>query len=448
MEISRLYEIFCQHPVVTTDTRDCPEGSIFFALKGAHFDGNRFALQALEAGCAYAVVDDAETAAADKRCILCDNVLTTLQQLAAHHRRHLNTPILQITGTNGKTTTKELVAAVLSERYNVLYTIGNLNNHIGVPKTLLRLTNEHEFAVIETGANHIGEIAALSEIVQPDCALITNVGKAHLEGFGSFEGVIAAKTELYDFIRRRNNASPDENKQTAFIFLPADNPHLVPHAEGLPAFTYGSENSGTDIEGAAMACDPFLTFRWRERGGEWHRVSTRLIGAYNLHNLLAAVAVGRHFGVAPNRIDAALARYAPNNSRSEFRRTTRNRLIIDAYNANLSSMQAALENFRLIADVQKTAILGEMRELGATSLAAHSEVVTLAAAAGCREVWLVGAQFAAADAPSTDVSPTLFRYFSDVEAVKSELRNHPLVDQLILIKGSNGTKLFELPELL
>lgn len=438
MTLSALYQLFRQHPVTTTDTRNCPAGSIFFALKGANFNGNHFALQALEAGCAYAVVDEAEVAAADERCLLFDDVLTTLQQLAALHRRTLGTPILQITGTNGKTTTKELTAAVLSEKYDLLYTLGNFNNHIGVPKTLLRLTPEHEFAVVETGANHCGEIAELSAIVQPDCGLITNVGKAHLEGFGSFEGVVRTKTELYAHLR----------KTGGFVFLHGDNPYLAPKAEGMKAITYGAPSRDYDIEGEVVGCDPFVSFRWRQRGGAWHTIQTQLIGTYNLDNLLAAVAVGVHFGVAPESIDAALSQYAPTNNRSEFRRTAHNRLVVDAYNANLSSMRAAIENFRAIEADNKMLILGEMREMGDASVAAHAEVMQLTAAMGdaFKEVWFVGDEFEKARVQMDAETTRLFRYFDHVEAVKSALKEHPLHNRFVLIKGSNGTRLFELPE--
>lgn len=440
MTLSTLYQLFLEYPVITTDTRDCPAGSIFFALKGANFNGNRFALQALEAGCAYAVVDEAEVAASDERCLLFDDVLTTLQQLAALHRQTLATPILQITGTNGKTTTKELTAAVLSEKYNLLYTLGNFNNHIGVPKTLLRLTAEHEFAVIETGASHCGEIAELSEIVQPNCGLITNVGKAHLEGFGSFEGVIQTKTELYAHLR----------KTVGFVFLHGDNPYLVPKAEGMEAITYGAPSHHYDIEGEVVGCDPFVAFRWRQRDGEWHVVHTQLIGTYNLDNLLAAVAVGVRFGVAPERIDAALSQYTPTNNRSEFRRTAKNRLVVDAYNANLSSMRAAIENFRAIEASCKMLILGEMREMGEASIEAHAEVMNLTAAIGTAfdEVWFVGGEFEKARTQLDAATTQHFHYFENVEAVKGALTEHPLCDRFILIKGSNGTRLFELPALL
>lgn len=430
MNIADLYQLFCQHPEVTTDTRNCPRGAIFFALRGASFNGNAFALKALEAGCAYAVVDD-ETVAGDPRLVHVDDVLQTLQDLAALHRRHLGLPVVQITGTNGKTTTKELVSAVLGERFNVLFTQGNLNNHIGVPKTLLRLRPEHDIAVIETGANHPGEIAALTTIVQPDCGLITNVGKAHLEGFGSFEGVIRTKGELYDYLR---------TKPGAFIFLHADNPHLTQMADGLKAFTYGAPGKGCDVEGEVVSCTPFLNLRWRAAGGEWQNVETHLIGAYNIGNVLAAAAVGTHFGVSPEAVSHALSHYEPTNNRSELMKTAANELIIDAYNANPTSMKAALDNFRLISHPHKMAILGEMRELGAASAEEHRRVVEEAAALGCEELWFVGANFA----PYAGTH----RCFANVEEVESALKTAPVEGRLVLIKGSNGTRLYLLPQYL
>lgn len=455
MEISELYRIFCEHPVITTDTRDCPTGSLFFALKGETFDGNLFAHKALEAGSAYAVVDNADVAAGDARYILVNDVLTTLQDLAAHHRRVLGTPIVQITGTNGKTTTKELTAAVLSEQYRTLYTLGNFNNHIGVPKTLLRLASDDDIAVIETGANHPGEIALLSKIVDADCGLITNVGKAHLEGFGSFDGVIKTKSELYDYLRGKavtaaeDEANPDDEEVSAaapFIFLHADNEWLPARAEGLEAVTYGAPGRGYDVEGEVVDCAPFLRLRWRVKDGEWQEVQTQLIGAYNIDNILAAAAVGTHFGVSPEQVSHALTEYHPSNSRSEFRRTEKNRLIVDAYNANVSSMHAALENFRLIDDPAKMMILGDMRELGDASAAAHQEIADLAATTGSTAIWFVGDNFASvtpADADGVEV-----RHFQNVEEAKAAIAASPLCDKLILIKGSNGTKLFQLPEML
>lgn len=463
MTLSALYELYLAHPIVTTDTRRCPKGSIFFALRGANFDGNQFAAQALEAGCALAVVDDAAVVKGEQY-VLVDDVLTTLQQLASHHRQILGTPIVQITGTNGKTTTKELVAAVLSQRYNLLYTEGNLNNHIGVPLTLLRLRPEHEMAVVETGANHIGEIALLSDLVQPTCGLITNVGKAHLEGFGSLEGVVQAKTELYTHMRQRHEeVLPSDIVQfdslltsgvkPPFVFLDTDNELLVPYAEGLSQATYSETGGKGKVQGEVERCAPFMTLRWRTQPeGEWHRVETQLIGAYNLKNALAAVSIGLCWGVDEAQIDQALANYRPQNSRSEFRLTPHNRLIVDAYNANLSSMRAAIENFAQIDAPNKLMILGEMRELGSSSAAAHAEVLQLAATAGCRELWLVGSDFSTAYAATFALTPQLsaarVRLFGNVEAVKNRLREETLTDHLILIKGSNGTRLFELPELL
>lgn len=437
MSLSELYQLYLEHPVVTTDTRDCPEGSLFFALRGANFDGNAFARQALQSGCAYAVVDDpcvceAVAASEASRYILVDDVLTTLQQLAAYHRRQLGIPVIQITGTNGKTTTKELTAAVLATKWHVLYTQGNFNNHIGVPKTLLRLNSAHQLAVIETGANHPGEIAELSALVDANCGLITNVGRAHLEGFGSFEGVIHTKGELYDYLRQ---------KPGAFIFLDGDNPHLAPIAEGIPAVTYGLPGKGYDVEGEIVACNPWLQFRFRVKGGEWHTVQTHLIGSYNLTNALAALAVGMRFDVSPEQAAQAIAAYVPSNNRSELLRTAHNELIVDAYNANPTSMRAALDNFALISHPHKMLILGEMRELGAVSAEEHQKVAAKALSLGAEAVWFVGEEFQ----PYSEGA----QWFPDVEAVKTALSGGAKpAERLILIKGSNGTKLFQLPALL
>lgn len=443
MEMNDLYAVFQSHPTITTDTRDCPEGAIFFALRGASFNGNAFARQALDAGCAYAVVDDAEAAGlgrgadADGRFILVDDVLGTLQHLATFHRKRLRTPIVQITGTNGKTTTKELVAAVLARKFNVLFTQGNFNNHIGVPKTLLRLRPEHEVAVVETGANHPGEIAALSRIVDADCGLITNVGKAHLGGFGSLEGVIRTKGELFDYLR---------GKDGAYIFLHADNPLLSGIAGGLPCVKYGRPGMGYDVEGELVACDPFLRFRWRA-GGEWQAVDTHLVGAYNLDNMLAAAAVGLRFGVPVEDISQALAAYVPTNNRSELERTDRNELIIDAYNANPTSMKAALENFALIPHPCRMAILGEMAELGDATAEEHRRIVEQLATMQCEAVWLVGQAFAEA-LREVPLPGKECRVFANVDEVKAALRENPVAGRLILIKGSNSTRLFQLPEYL
>ena len=429
MNIEELYSIYMQHPHVTTDSRQCPDGSVFFALRGATFDGNEYAVQALQKGCAYAVVDRAEVAALDKRLILVDDVLGALQQLAAHHRRVWGGPVLQVTGTNGKTTTKELVSCVLAKGKRVLYTEGNFNNHIGVPLTLLRIRpGEHDMAVIETGANHPGEIADLCRLVQADWGLITNVGRAHLEGFGSFEGVKQTKGELYDDLRRRG-------KQ---VFLNALDNDILQMALQR-GFTLGRD-ALPYVEGRVSQVAPYLQIQWRADVDQpWHTVSTNLIGAYNISNLRAAVTVGLYFGISPEEIDEALAAYRPTNSRSELRRVGTNSLIVDAYNANPSSMAAALTNLSLVDDAHKMVILGDMRELGEGSLEEHRRVVRRLQEMNLERIWLVGEEFGKAAAEG-------MRVFSDVEAVKEALGEVTPRHATILIKGSNGTKLWQLPD--
>jgi len=446
MDIKELYKLYQQHPCITTDSRDCPEGSIFLALKGETFDGNKFAVAALEKGCAYAIVDDKTVIHADDdRLILVDDCLQAFKDLAREHRRQFDIPVIGITGTNGKTTTKELIAAVLSQKYNVLYTQGNFNNDVGVPKTLFRLTKEHEIAVIEMGASHPGDIKTLTETAEPTCGLITNVGKAHLLGFGSFEGVIKTKCELFDFLRTREDG---------LIFLNADNDYLVDQIgeeENLWISPYSTdqEKQYSCISGEVIACDPFLKFRWREplmtleeegRSTKWHKVQTQLIGAYNIDNLLAAIAVGINFGVDRKKICAALEEYTPSNNRSQMTVTAKNHLVVDAYNANPTSMMAALENFSLMQAEKKMAILGQMGELGADSDKEHRLMINYLESAGYDEVWLVGDNF-------LDI-PCPFRKFHDVEEVKAAIQEHCPEGYYILIKGSNSNKLFQLPELL
>lgn len=443
MTIQELYLLYQNHPTITTDSRDCPEGSIFFALKGDTFNGNAYAQSALEKGCAYAVVDEKQYAT-DSRIILVDDVLLTLQQLAREHRRNLATPVIGITGTNGKTTTKELIATVLSEKYNVHYTQGNFNNHIGVPKTLLQLKPQHEIAVIEMGANHPGEIKTLVDIVEPDCGIITNVGKAHLEGFGSFEGVIKTKGELYDFLRTEVAddfiAATEVKKGT--VFLHADNEYLKSICQNLPLIKYGVDaTDGCKVVGKVGECAPFLTFEWKTSVSEkWHSVSTHLIGAYNIYNMLAAATIGVSFGVSEEQICHALANYIPSNNRSQLTVTDNNKLIVDTYNANPTSMMAALQNFRDMKVEPKMAILGDMRELGEVSEAEHQKIIDFLNTSGIKNVWLVGREF--------NKTNCTFRKFEDVEAVKKEIKANPPKDHYILIKGSNGIKLFQLPVLL
>lgn len=425
MEISALYQIYLNCSAVTTDSRNCPEGSLFIALKGESFNGNAFAAQALHDGCAYAVIDEAKYAVKDDaRYILVDDCLKTLQQLANYHRRQLRTRIIGITGTNGKTTTKELIAAVLSQSYNVLYTLGNLNNHIGVPMTLLRLKAEHDLAVIEMGANHPGEIKFLADMAEPDYGIITNVGKAHLEGFGSFEGVINTKGELYDYLRK---------KEGSIIFIHQDNPYLMNIASGLHQIPYGS-NDTLYVNGHVTGNSPYLTFEWKTgEESERYTVQTQLIGEYNFANALAAVTIGHYFDVDAHKINEALSNYTPQNNRSQLKKTTDNTLIIDAYNANPTSMMAALENFERMNVEHKMLILGDMRELGEESNAEHQKIVDFIRMCGFKEVILVGEQFAS----------TLHSYptFANALEVIKVLQNQKPTNCTILIKGSNGIKL-------
>ncbi len=428
MNTEALYALYKEHPLVTTDSRKCPEGSIFFALKGESFDGNNYALQALEKGCAFAVVDNPEVANRDERLFLVPDVLKALQELAAYHRKMWGKTVLQITGTNGKTTTKELISAVLSEGKSVLYTEGNLNNHIGVPLTLLRIKPEQDIAVIETGANHPGEIADLCHIVEADFGLITNVGRAHLEGFGSFEGVKQTKGELYDDLHKRGKK----------IFLNAFDEDLLQMAQSREFVLW--EDALPYVEGRVSEATPFVEMQWRaEDDAPWHTVKTNLIGAYNIANLRAAVTIGLHFGITPEQINHALEAYKPTNSRSELRKVGSNRLIIDAYNANPSSMKAALTNFSFFDDKHKMVILGDMRELGAESLEEHRRIAKQLQDMELERIWLVGEEFSKAAEEG-------MRVFKDVEEVKKALKAEPISDSTILIKGSNGTKLYQLPE--
>ncbi|MBO8439910.1 MAG: UDP-N-acetylmuramoyl-tripeptide--D-alanyl-D-alanine ligase [bacterium] len=420
MQHEDIYRLFVENgQTVTTDSRVCPAGAIFFALKGEKFNGNKFAAKALENGCSYAVVDEAEYCLSE-RCILVDNALTALQQVAHLHRVRLATPVVGITGTNGKTTTKELTAAVLGRKYNVLYTEGNLNNHIGVPLTLLRLRPEHQMAVVEMGANHPGEIKALAAIASPDAGLITNVGKAHLEGFGSFEGVISTKCELYENLMRRGGT----------IFADAANPYLMPALDGYKPVTYGVGCTEADVCGRVERCAPFVTLSWWTEAAGKHCVDTHFIGAYNAQNMLAAIAVGLHYGVTPEEIDAALSEYEPKNNRSQLVRTGRNTLIVDAYNANPTSMEAAINNFRMMDGGHKVLILGDMLELGSQSEEEHARVVQLVRGGGFDDALFVGGEFAR--------TAQGYRTFADVAQLRDWLADNRIDGATVLIKGSHG----------
>lgn len=421
-----LYQKFLTSSGVTTDSRNCFPQAMFVALKGNSFNGNAFAAKALEEGCSCVVVDEPEYHRADDdRYILVENGLKALQQLANHHRRQLGTPLIGITGTNGKTTTKELIAAVLKKKYSVLYTEGNLNNAIGVPLTLLRLKPAHEIGVIEMGANHPGDIKELVEIAEPDFGLITNVGKAHLQGFKSFEGVVRTKGELYDYLRLRQGAT---------IFIDADNPHLQEISQGLHKIAYGT-NPDNDVCGQVTDSSPFLELEWGEKGhaASPHHIKTRLIGTYNLKNVLAAIAVGRHFGVEAADIDAALGEYTPKNSRSQLQQTEKNTLIIDAYNANPTSMKAAIDNFFRLKAENKMLILGQMGELGEDTAAEHQKVADCLMEYGFGNVMLVGEHFAQASHP--------YPVYPDTPSLIEALQQAQPTGNTILIKGSNSNKL-------
>ena len=432
MTITELYSLFLEHPVVTTDSRNCPEGSLFFALKGDYFDGNKFAEQALDAGCAFAIVDDS-LVVTDERMILVDNVLITLQQLAKTHRKSFKIPVIGITGTNGKTTTKELTTAILSQKYKVLATQGNLNNHIGVPLTLLQLTHKHDIAVIEMGANHPGEIGELTSIVCPDYGLITNVGYAHLEGFGSLEGVIKTKGALYDFLREVNGV----------VFIHQNNNYLTAIAGGLNKVAYGEMkyvapivNQYTQslfIGGSISESHPFLSFKWQHNRDITHVVNTNLVGGYNLENALAGIAIGVYFDIPPEKINEALTNYEPINNRSQLKKTEHNELIIDAYNANPSSMKTSLDNFSPMSFSPKAVILGDMLELGEKSKELHADVIKQLEACDVEQVLLCGEKFSDIEHP--------YISFLTVEQLNEYLKINPLKGYYILIKGSRGIRL-------
>jgi UDP-N-acetylmuramoyl-tripeptide--D-alanyl-D-alanine ligase len=417
--IEQLYEIFRQHPAVSTDSRTCSPGAVFFALKGDSFDGNDYIGQVLADGAAYAVGDRTDLPD-DRRIIRVENSLQTLQDLANYHRKQMSATLIAITGTNGKTTTKELIAAVLSSQYSTLYTQGNLNNHIGVPLTLLQLKPEHQLAVIEMGANHPGEISALCRIAEPDYGLITNVGKAHLEGFGSFEGVIRTKTELYDFLRNRGG--------TAFGNL--DNLILKDFYASLPAVVYYGTTPEASVQGKMIASSRTLALEWK--GGA---ITTHLAGSYNFENVLAAICVANYFGVEAHRINAAVENYIPANNRSQNVDTGRNHLIVDAYNANPSSMQVALDNFNALSLRPKMLILGEMKELGDYSRDEHQRL-TDGISPDIEHVFLVGKNYAGCQR-----LPASWKLFADTDDLIEYLQANPVQGQHILVKGSRTNRL-------
>lgn len=430
--IEDLYKLYLSHPVVSTDTRKLPEGCLFFALRGANFDGNKYAGAALEAGAAYAIIDDPDQRI-DERTILVPDALQALQLLAAHHRRTLGLPVIAITGTNGKTTTKELTAAVLSQSYRLLYTEGNLNNHIGVPLTLLRLTSEHQLALIEMGASKPGDIAELCAIAEPNYGLITNIGQAHLEGFGSLEGVRRTKGELYDSVRTRGG----------ILFYHEEDEVLRQMSEGTERISYGSSPKAY-VQGLASPSTGeslFLHFSWSCPILEMNprEVQTQLVGDYNLANALAAIAIGLYFDVPSDKINEALTSYSPSNSRSQLIHSERgNQIIADAYNANPSSMRTALSNFLSIEPTQRPriVILGDMNELGTSSHEAHQDLYQslISSTTPPLEIYLCGPHW-------QEELGDQVRVYPNVEELITQIEAHPITESLILVKGSNSIRL-------
>jgi UDP-N-acetylmuramoyl-tripeptide--D-alanyl-D-alanine ligase len=426
--IEDLYSLFIKNSEISTDSRNIIPGSLFFAMKGETFDGNRYAADALDNGAAFAVIDD-PVHKKDDRYILVSDTLAALQDLARFHREKSKARIIGITGSNGKTTTKELIGKVLSTCYKTRVTKGNLNNQIGVPLTLLKINETDDFGVIEMGANHPGEIKDLCNISCPDFGLITNIGKAHLEGFGSFEGVIKTKSELYQFIRQTNGR----------VFLNIDNQLLVSLAKGIHYYSYGTSLEA-DCSGAIVSGDPFLTIKWscENHSGT---IRTNLYGDYNLENILAAVCIGMFFNIPPEKIDLAISSYHPDNNRSQWVDTGKNILIMDAYNANPSSMKAALANFRKLESLGKWVILGDMMELGADSLAEHQSVIQLAEELTLKNLILIGDQFFQIRKSNNIIC------FRTIEEAEAWFRLHPVEHSAILLKGSRKMQLEKLTRL-
>ena len=429
MILENLYNLFLQHPEISVDSRQIPEGCLFFGLRGEHFDGNEFAGSALKNGASYAIIDDTRYQT-DDQCILVENVLSTLQHLANHHRKQYRIPVLAITGTNGKTTTKEILHSVLSKKYQTLATTGNFNNHIGVPITLLKLRRGTELAIVEMGANHPGEIDLLCRIAEPTHGIITNIGKAHLAGFGSFEGVVNAKTELFRFLKFHQGIA----------FVNTGNPLLVRCAEGMKIIPYNPgevilRDEQNDLQ------DSFLKMKIKINGQEII-LSTKLFGSYNAENILAAACIGHYFNVDPGQIKNAIESYEPQNNRSQILQTRNNLLILDMYNANPSSLEPALQNFSESKHDRKVIILGDMLELGNESDQEHQNILDLIEELGFTEVYLIGPVFTRLNKKMDWIC------FLDSELARIWFDHHRLTGKVILIKGSRGIKLEKLVDFL
>jgi UDP-N-acetylmuramoyl-tripeptide--D-alanyl-D-alanine ligase len=423
MSLEELYRIFLQYPVISTDTRKIAPQSLFFALKGAQFNGNTFAQQALESGAAYAIIDEPEYRK-NVNTILVENVLTTLQQLALHHRNQFTTPIIAIAGSNGKTTTKELITSVLSQQYAVWATPGNFNNHIGVPLTLLQLKAEHEIAVIELGANHVGENAALCKLAMPTHGLVTNNGKDHLEGFGSIEGVAQSNSELYYHLW----------KHSGHAFVNANDEWLMHMANRLTdKTTYAAQSKlqqqpAADI-GIAIQLQPQIIFEYKGLS-----IQSRLSGDYNFDNIMAAISIGSYFNIVPAKLKDGIEKYVPTNNRSQVIHKKNNTVYLDAYNANPSSVEASLRNFLAMPFSNKVVILGDMFELGKYADEEHEHIANLCATSNASEVWLIGEHF-------TKTLVTGVKKFLSTHMAIEYIKQYPFTEKHILIKGSRSMKL-------
>ncbi|MGN7203483.1 UDP-N-acetylmuramoyl-tripeptide--D-alanyl-D-alanine ligase [Pedobacter sp. SAFR-022] len=430
--IDSIYTRFLQNPFICTDTRAIQPGCLFFALKGDKFDANTFAASALEAGAAYAIIDNPEYATSD-RCILVDDVLTTLQELARYHRSQLTIPVIGLTGSNGKTTTKELINAVLSTKFKTLATKGNLNNHIGVPLTVLAIGTDVEIAIVEMGANHKKEIEFLCSIAQPTHGLITNIGHAHLEGFGGFEGVKIGKSELYKWLAAAKG----------YTFIYKDNTILMELIQetGLNEVVFYGTDPMNRISGSLEKSDPYLQISWNTAGKQYH-TKTNLTGTYNFENILGAICIGDFFGVSALEINQGLMTYQPNNNRSQLTRTASNQVICDFYNANPSSMEAALKNLKALTADKKVAIIADMFEMGEASAEQHRKVAELAESLNLDELILIGKDFYA------NKEGLKGTFFENTMAAKNHLEQHPVKDSLVLLKGSRGMALEQLLPLL
>lgn len=427
MKIEELYQCFLQCSSICTDTRKIEPNSLFFALKGDNFDANTFAAEALNKGALFVVIDDKKYFTDENKMLLVSDSLQALQELANYHRQQLGLPIIALTGSNGKTTTKELINTVLSQKYNTKATIGNLNNHIGVPLTLLSFTEDTDIGIVEMGANHQKEIEMLCRIAEPDFGYITNFGKAHLEGFGGTEGVIKGKSELYEYL--------EQNEKTAFVNL--DDTIQDEKTRNITRYTF-SQKENSDVTIQSVAANPMVKI-----GFENTEIQSHLIGIYNANNINAAITIGKYFNIATDAIKAAIENYIPNNNRSQLIEKNGNHIILDAYNANPSSMTAALENFAQLEDGAKIAILGDMFELGNESLGEHQNIVALVSRTPEIKTYFIGKDFFA-----SKVDDPHLQFFPDYETFADHFRNEIPKGHTLLIKGSRGMALERTLELL